>query len=81
MKGYAPIIIFVALTSGVQMLMLGVLGEYLWRALDESRRRPAFVVDEVHAAHALPESADATWSPDERRTMPARLRAHANAGR
>lgn len=80
-KGYAPIIIFVALTSGVQMLMLGVLGEYLWRALDESRRRPAFVVDEVHAAHALPESADATWSPDERRTMPARLRAHANAGR
>jgi dolichol-phosphate mannosyltransferase len=51
-KGYAPIIIFVALTSGIQMLMLGVLGEYLWRALDETRRRPSFVVDEVFAGDA-----------------------------
>jgi polyisoprenyl-phosphate glycosyltransferase len=51
-KGYAPIIIFVALTSGIQMLMLGVLGEYLWRALDETRRRPSFVVDEVFASNA-----------------------------
>jgi dolichol-phosphate mannosyltransferase len=47
-KGYAPIIIFMALTSGVQMLMLGVLGEYLWRALDETRRRPGFVIDTVY---------------------------------
>ncbi len=53
-KGYAPIIIFVALTSGIQMLMLGVLGEYLWRALDETRRRPSFVVDEIFASTAPP---------------------------
>ena len=47
-KGYAPIVILLAFTSGVQMVMLGVLGEYLWRTLDESRRRPAFVIDEVY---------------------------------
>jgi dolichol-phosphate mannosyltransferase len=46
-KGYAPIVILIALTSGIQMTMLGVLGEYLWRTLDESRRRPSFVIDEI----------------------------------
>lgn len=44
-RGYAPLMILLAFTAGVQMLMLGILGEYLWRALDETRRRPAFVVD------------------------------------
>jgi polyisoprenyl-phosphate glycosyltransferase len=38
-QGYAPIVIILALTSGIQMTMLGVLGEYVWRTLDESRRR------------------------------------------
>ena len=27
------------------MLMMGVLGEYLWRALDESRRRPRYLIE------------------------------------
>ena len=29
------------------MLMLGMLGEYIWRALDASRNRPPFIVDEI----------------------------------
>ena len=47
-QGYAPIVMLLALFSGIQMTMLGVLGEYLWRALDETRRRPAFVIDDVY---------------------------------
>ena len=47
-KGYAPIVILLSFTSGIQMIMLGVLGEYLWRTLDESRRRPPYVIDEVY---------------------------------
>jgi polyisoprenyl-phosphate glycosyltransferase len=47
-KGYAPIVILLSFTAGIQMIMLGVLGEYLWRTLDESRRRPAFVIDEIY---------------------------------
>ena len=47
-KGYAPIVILLALTAGVQMTMLGVLGEYLWRTLDETRGRPAFVIDDIY---------------------------------
>ncbi len=33
------------LPCGVQMTMMGVLGEYLWRALDEAKRRPRFLIE------------------------------------
>jgi len=46
-RGFAPVVIGLTFTSGIQMTMLGILGEYLWRTLDETRRRPAFVIDEV----------------------------------
>ena len=47
-QGWASVVILLAFTSGMQMVMLGVLGEYVWRTLDETRRRPPFIVDEVH---------------------------------
>jgi dolichol-phosphate mannosyltransferase len=28
--------------------MLGVLGEYVWRALDAARTRPPFIIDEQY---------------------------------
>jgi dolichol-phosphate mannosyltransferase len=31
--------------AGLQLLALGVVGEYVWRALDESRRRPAYLIE------------------------------------
>lgn len=46
-KGWAPIMILVLVLSGIQMLMLGIIGEYLWRNLDQSRERPPFVIEEV----------------------------------
>lgn len=49
-KGYVPIIVVLSFNSGLQMAMLGVLGEYLWRTLDEVRRRPQFVIDEVYSS-------------------------------
>ncbi|MDX2187071.1 MAG: glycosyltransferase family 2 protein [Opitutaceae bacterium] len=49
--GFSTIVVLIALTSGVQMTMLGVLGEYLWRSLDESRRRPLFVVDRIYTSN------------------------------
>ncbi|RIK30709.1 MAG: glycosyltransferase [Anaerolineae bacterium] len=48
-RGWVPTIVVLSFTSGIQMAMLGVLGEYLWRTLDEVRRRPPYVVDEVYA--------------------------------
>ena len=31
--------------AGAQLAALGVMGEYLWRALDAARRRPAYFVE------------------------------------
>lgn len=44
-KGWAPIMILVLVLSGIQMLMLGIIGEYLWRTLDQVRGRPSFVIE------------------------------------
>lgn len=47
-KGWVPTMLIITFTTGLQMTMLGVLGEYLWRTLDEVRRRPSFVIDEIY---------------------------------
>lgn len=46
-EGWAPIMVIILLLSGVQMLMLGIIGEYLWRTYDESRKRPSFIIERV----------------------------------
>ena len=43
--GYPSIIVAILMLGGVQMLMTGVLGEYLWRTLDETRRRPRYIIE------------------------------------
>lgn len=47
-KGWVPMMLILTLASGLQMIMLGVLGEYLWRVLDETRKRPPYVIDQVY---------------------------------
>ena len=45
--GWASIMCVLFLGFGLIMLMLGIIGEYVWRALDASRNRPPFIIDEV----------------------------------
>ncbi len=45
--GWASVVTLVVGLSGVQLLMLGIVAEYLWRTFDESRGRPPFVVYET----------------------------------
>lgn len=45
--GWASLMCIVLLGFGIIMLMLGILGEYVWRALDASRNRPPYLIDEV----------------------------------
>ena len=45
-EGWSSLMIVTLLLGGTQLLVLGVLGEYLWRTLDASRNRPAYVVQE-----------------------------------
>jgi dolichol-phosphate mannosyltransferase len=44
-EGWTSLMVVVLVMGGIQMMMMGVLGEYLWRALDESRRRPRYVIE------------------------------------
>jgi len=45
-EGWASLMVVTLVLGGVQLMMLGIVGEYLWRALDEARGRPSFVVAE-----------------------------------
>lgn len=45
--GWAPIMILLLIIGGLIMLMLGVLGEYIWRIFDEVKKRPNYVIDKI----------------------------------
>ena len=53
-EGWSSLMVVVLVIGGIQMLMMGVLGEYLWRALDEARRRPVYTVETTTQAAQLP---------------------------
>ncbi|MEW6585743.1 MAG: glycosyltransferase family 2 protein [Nitrospirota bacterium] len=46
-EGWASLMVVLLMVSGVQLIMLGIIGEYLWRNFDESRKRPIFIIDET----------------------------------
>jgi glycosyltransferase involved in cell wall biosynthesis len=46
--GNPTIVIVVSLFSGIQLLSLGVIGEYVGRIYDESRNRPKYIVEYRH---------------------------------
>jgi len=43
-QGWAPIMIAILLVGGVIMVMLGVIGEYVWRTYEETRNKPNYVI-------------------------------------
>lgn len=42
--GFPTLLSVILFLGGLQMLFLGILGEYLWRALDEARGRPTYII-------------------------------------
>ena len=50
--GWASQMAVILFIGGLQILMMGILGEYIWRSLDESRRRPGYVIEECIASRA-----------------------------
>jgi dolichol-phosphate mannosyltransferase len=46
--GNPTIVIVVSFFSGIQLLSLGVIGEYVGRIYDESRNRPKYIVESRH---------------------------------
>jgi polyisoprenyl-phosphate glycosyltransferase len=46
-EGWTSLMVVVLFLGGGQMFMLGVLGEYIWRGLEEARRRPRYLIERV----------------------------------
>jgi dolichol-phosphate mannosyltransferase len=44
-EGWTSVMLAVLVLGGVQLIMVGVLGEYLWRILDEARARPLYIIE------------------------------------
>jgi dolichol-phosphate mannosyltransferase len=43
-SGWPTILVVVLVLGGIQLTVIGVMGEYVWRAVEETRRRPLYVV-------------------------------------
>ena len=46
-SGYSSLMVAILFCSGVQLISLGVIGEYLWRTFDAAKTRPPFIIDEI----------------------------------
>jgi len=47
-QGWTALMLVLLFVSSFQMIALGIIGEYVWRGLDASRKRPLYIVDKVY---------------------------------
>ncbi len=50
-QGWTSLMVIFLFVAGIQMVMMGIIGEYLWRNMDEARKRPVFIIDEKVGFH------------------------------
>lgn len=48
LEGWTTLMAFNLFASGLNLLTLGILGEYLWRNFDATRTRPTYIIEESH---------------------------------
>lgn len=46
-EGFATVVALVTFLLGLIIVMLGIIGEYLWRVFDETNKRPETVIEEI----------------------------------
>jgi glycosyltransferase involved in cell wall biosynthesis len=46
LPGYPSILVFILFFSGIQLISIGILGEYIGRLFTEVKQRPMYLVDE-----------------------------------
>ena len=82
-QGWASLMVVLLVVSGFQLLMLGVIGEYLWRVADEVRGAPSFIIhsrlgignsDQPHADRWVPNTVQLRAEETEESMLERRLR-------
>jgi dolichol-phosphate mannosyltransferase len=48
--GFATVIVLLCFFSGMNMIMLGIIGEYIWRIFDATSNRPQAVIESIHTS-------------------------------
>jgi dolichol-phosphate mannosyltransferase len=61
--GYASLLVAITFLSGVQLIMIGMVGQYVARIYDEARGRPLYLVRETHGFTARGEGNGLTTWP------------------
>ncbi|MFA5779101.1 MAG: glycosyltransferase family 2 protein [Elusimicrobiota bacterium] len=46
-EGWASLIIIILFLNGMQMMFIGMIGEYLWRNIEETRKRPHYIIEKI----------------------------------
>jgi len=76
--GYASLLSVTLFIGGIELIGIGVVGEYIGRIYDESKQRPVYLIRRRYEAHAkvieLPVARDARRTAARRRVQPARVR-------
>jgi glycosyltransferase involved in cell wall biosynthesis len=63
--GYPSIIIGIMVIGGVQLLMIGVMGEYIGKVLSETKHRPVYFVAEHTVKRARDDAGDAAGDAED----------------
>jgi dolichol-phosphate mannosyltransferase len=49
-QGWAPLMMVMLIVGGLIMIMLGIIGEYIWRIYDEVKYKPNYVIKDLYKA-------------------------------
>lgn len=63
--GNPTIVIVIAFFSGIQLLSLGVMGEYVGRIYDETRQRPKYIIESRHGFGGTDRVLEEDRGPDD----------------
>ncbi len=66
-QGWATIMVGMLFLGGVQLICLGIIGEYIGRIFNETKHRPLYIIDSLHNINSI-ESLSATQ--EEATTLP-----------
>ena len=62
--GWSSLMVALLTLNGLQMMMIGVMGEYLWRNFDETRKRPLYLIETINRSKQIAETYPRRGSED-----------------